>query len=96
MRRRHMAQEVGIHAMIRVPFAQVRARIDRRNAHLPHIMAHRIARNRAKLWLEQHLDPPRSIKGIRGKQLVDAMFDGNFTVRWRHWLIIEMRSTDAK
>ena len=83
-------------AMIGVSFAQVRPGIDRRNAHLVHIAAHGIARNRTKLRLEQHLEPPRPIEGVGSKQLVDAMFDGNFTGRWRHRLIIEMRPANAE
>ena len=91
-----MAQQVGIDALIRVPFAEVRAGIDRSNAHLPHVVAQRIARNRTKLRLEQHLDPPRPIEGVGGKHLVDALFDGHFTRRWRCRLVIEMRPADAE
>ena len=91
-----MAQEVGIDAMIRVPFAEVRAGRDRSNAHLVHIAAHRIARNRTKLRFEHDLDPPRPIEGGGGKHRINALFDGHFTRRWRCRLVLEMRPADAE
>src|SRR5262249_45705153 len=92
----HAAQEIRIDLLLSVAFAQVRAGIDRRDAHLVHIAPQRIAGNRTEFRLQQHLYLPRAIKRTIRIDGINAMFDCDFACRWRHRSIIVAGAADAQ
>jgi hypothetical protein len=90
------AQEIRIDLMLSVAFAQVRAGIDRGDAHLVPVAPHRIPSNGAEFRMEQHLNLARAIKRAIGIDGVTAMFDCDFASGRRHRSIVDAGAADTE
>ena len=85
----HPTQEIRVNLMVQPSPAEIRPGIDCRDAHLLHVMAHRVSRQCAEFWLKQHLDFARTIERVRGIQLVDPMLDRDLAWRGRNRSIVQ-------
>lgn len=94
--RRDISQQVRIDLMLQITLAQVGARADTSDTHLPHVALHRLAVDRQPLPSQCDGDAPRTIERVGSVELVDPMLKGDLLCRWRHRPVVETRTAQPE
>ena len=77
-------------------FAKIWPRRNALNTHLTHIPLDTFAVDRAAFLGQDACDLARTIEGMRGIQLINAVLERHFLRRWRNGLIVQTAATDPK
>jgi hypothetical protein len=91
-----MTEQIGIDGRFSVAFTQIGARRNPGDPHLTHIPLHPFAIDRPKLLLHQDGQLARAIKGMGGREFVNAVFDRHLLWRWRLRLIVQATAADPQ